>query len=44
MSVRNCAEVGPILKEVVSRLLGNNELCRLIYFTDRNPIEEPKYI
>lgn len=40
MSVRNCAEIGPILQEVVSRLLGNNELCRLIYFTDRNPIKE----
>lgn len=44
MSVRNCAEIGPILQEVISRLLANNELCRLIYFTDRNPIEEPKYI
>lgn len=44
MSVRNCAEIGPILQEVVSRLLANNDLCRLIYFTDRNPIEEPKYI
>ena len=40
MSVRNCAEIGPILQEVVSRLLANNELCRLIYFTDRNPIKE----
>ena len=44
MSVRNCAEIGPILQEVISRLLANDELCRLIYFTDRNPIEEPKYI
>lgn len=40
MSVRNCAEIGPILQEVISRLLANNELCRLIYFTDRNPIKE----
>ena len=39
MSVRNCAEIGPILQEVVSRLLANDELCKLLYFTDRNPFE-----
>lgn len=37
MSVRNCAEIGPILQEVVSRLMANDNLCRLLYYTDRNP-------
>jgi hypothetical protein len=37
MSVRNCEEIGPILQEIVSRLIANDRLCRLLYFTDRNP-------
>ena len=37
MSVRNCAEVGKILQETVSRLMANDRLCRLLYFRDRDP-------
>lgn len=37
MSVRNCAEVGKILQETISRLMANDRLCRLLYFTDRDP-------
>jgi hypothetical protein len=38
MSVRNCAEVGKILQETVSRLMASDKLCRLLYFTDRKPL------
>ena len=41
MSVRNCAEIGPILQEVVSRLMANDRLCQLLYYTDRNPFSQP---
>lgn len=41
MSVRNCAEIGPILQEVVSRLMANDRLCQLLYYTDRNPFSYP---
>ena len=37
MSVRNCAEIGPILQEIVSRLMANDRLCNLLYYTDRTP-------
>lgn len=40
MSVRNCAEVGPILQEVISRLMANNRLCKLLYYTDRDPLSQ----
>ena len=38
MSVRNCSEIGKILQETVSRLMANDRLCRLLYFTDRDPL------
>lgn len=41
MSVRNCTEIGPILQEVVSRLMANDRLCQLLYYTDRNPFSYP---
>lgn len=41
MSVRNCAEIGPILQEIVSRLMANDRLCQLLYYTDRNPFSQP---
>lgn len=41
MSVRNCSEIGSILQEVVSRLMANDRLCQLLYYTDRNPFSQP---
>lgn len=41
MSVRNCTEIGPILQEVVSRLMANDRLCQLLYYTDRDPFSYP---
>lgn len=38
MNVRNCSEIGPILQEIVVRLMANNNLCKLLYYTDRNPL------
>ena len=40
MSVRNCAEIGPILQEVVSRLLANDELCKLLYYLHKKRIKK----
>lgn len=41
MSVRNCSEIGPILQEVISRLMANDRLCQLLYYTDRDPFSQP---
>lgn len=37
MSVRNCGELGVNLQKIVSRLLANDELVKLLYFEDKDP-------
>lgn len=41
MSVRNCGEIGLILQEIISRLMANDRLCQLLYYTDREPFSHP---
>lgn len=41
MGVRNCEELGKNLQKIVSRLVANDDLVRLLYNTDENPLEHP---
>lgn len=38
MSVRNCKELGTNLQKICSRLLANEELVKLLYYTDIDPL------
>lgn len=42
MAVRNCAEIGDNLQKVVTRLLANDDLVNLLYYTDKDPLNQPK--
>ena len=39
MGVRNCEELGRNLQKIVNRLIANDDLIKLLYYTDENPIE-----
>lgn len=41
MAVRNCADLGPNLKKIVLRLMANDNLVNLLYYTDATPLEQP---
>lgn len=41
MSVRNCAEIGKNLQSIASRLLANQNLCKLLYYSDLDPLNKP---
>ena len=38
MAVRNCAEIGENLQKIVKRLLANEDLVKLLYYTDKDPL------
>ena len=38
MGVRNCAEIGENLQRIVTRLLSNENLCKLLYYTNKDPL------
>lgn len=38
MAVRNCAELGENLQLIVKRLMANDNLVKLLYYTDQDPI------
>lgn len=38
MSVRNCQELGLSLQKIVKRLLENDDLIKLLYFEDKDPL------
>ena len=38
MAVRNCKELGVNLQKIVNRLLANNDLVNLLYYTDKDPL------
>ena len=38
MSVRNCAELGVNLQYVIKRLFANQNLLKLLYYTDKDPL------
>lgn len=38
MSVRNCGEIGVNLQKIVTRLMANDNLVKLLYYTDKDPL------
>ena len=40
MSVRNCQELGLSLQKIVSRLLENDDLVKLLYYEDKDPLSK----
>lgn len=38
MGVRNCKEIGENLQKIVKRLLVDDELVKLLYYTDKDPL------
>jgi hypothetical protein len=42
MGVRNCAEIGDNLHKIITRLLANDDLVNLLYYTDKDPLNQPK--
>lgn len=38
MSVRNCQELGLSLQKIVGRLLENDDLVKLLYYEDKDPL------
>ena len=41
MGVRNCREVGENLQKIVTRLMANDNLVNLLYYTDKDPLSQP---
>ena len=41
MAVRNCAEIGENLQKFVARLMANDDLVNLLYYTDKDPLSQP---
>jgi len=39
MGVRNCREIGDNLQTIISRLMSNRTLIKLLYYTDKTPLE-----
>lgn len=38
MAVRNCAEIGENLQKIVTRLMANDNLVNLLYYTNKDPL------
>ena len=41
MGVRNCAEIGENLQKIMTRLMANDNLVNLLYYTDKDPLNQP---
>ena len=41
MGVRNCREIGENLQKIVKRLMANDNLVNLLYYTDKDPLNQP---
>jgi hypothetical protein len=41
MGVRNCSEIGINLHKIINRLLSNDDLIKLLYYTDKDPLSHP---
>ena len=39
MSIRNCADIGVNLQYIVKRLMANQKLLKLLYYTDKDPFD-----
>lgn len=40
MGVRNCRDIGENLQKIVKRLMSNNNLVNLLYYTDKDPLSQ----
>lgn len=40
MGVRNCRDIGENLQKIVSRLMANDDLVNLLYYTGKDPLNE----
>ena len=38
MGIRNLEELGPNLQKIVTRLQSNQDLLKLLYYTDKDPL------
>jgi hypothetical protein len=38
MSIRNCGELGKNLQKIISRLMANDNLVKLLYYEDKDPL------
>lgn len=38
MSIRNCADIGVNAQYIIKRLLANQDLLKLLYYTDKDPL------
>ena len=41
MGIRNCADIGENLQKIVTRLLANDDLVKLLYYSDKDPYSKP---
>lgn len=41
MGVRNCADLGTNFIKIVRRLMDNEDLMKLLYYTDKDPLSQP---
>ena len=41
MAVRNCKEIGENLRKIVLRLMSNDTLVNLLFYTDQDPLNQP---
>jgi hypothetical protein len=41
MGVRNCADIGENLQKIITRLMANDNLVNLLYYTDKDPLSQP---
>lgn len=41
MGVRNCEEIGVNLQKIMTRLMANDNLVNLLYYTDKDPLNQP---
>lgn len=39
MAVRNCSEIGENLQNIIKRLFANQNLLKLLYYTDKDPLK-----
>lgn len=41
MAIHNCAEIGENLQKIVARLMANDRLVNLLYYSDKDPYSQP---
>lgn len=41
MAIKNCAEVGENMMRIVKRLMANQTLLKMLYYTDKDPLSQP---